>query len=171
MAAEKSEIYLPILLNITKKKILMIGAGAACREKLWSLGQIHTKIIVIAREVHEDFLHKDWIEVRQKTYEKSDLQGFDIVYCGVNNPAVEEQILKDAREYGLLVNFVDKREFSDFISPSVLQKENFSIFISTFGRGPGAAKKIRREIEEKVDLEKLDEMTGEYIQKRQSRGQ
>ena len=163
----KEEKYLPMMLNITDKKIVMIGAGTACREKLWSLGQIKVEITVIAPEIHEDFYNKPWIHIIKRKYQKGDLNGFSIVYVGINNPEIENEIRKDAHEIRALVNFVDKREFSDFISPSVIQKENFSIFVSTFGKGPGAAKNIRKEIEKNMELDRLDQETKEFILKRQ----
>jgi len=163
---EENEKYLPVLLNVTEKKILMIGAGNACREKLQSLRQIKKEITVIAPQIHEDFLNKSWVKIVQKNYEKSDLTGFDIAYVGVNDPELESRILIDAHHAGILLNFVDKKEFSDFISPSVLQKNHYSIFISTFGKGPGAARHIRQTIEKNIDLEELDHFTGNYIKNR-----
>ncbi|MDH4263247.1 MAG: bifunctional precorrin-2 dehydrogenase/sirohydrochlorin ferrochelatase [Spirochaetia bacterium] len=157
------EKYLPILLNITNKKILIIGAGKACREKLWSLGQIDVEVTVIAPEIHEDFYNKSWIHLIKKKYQKGDLQGYSIVYVGINNPEIENEIRRDAHEQNALINFVDKREFSDFISPSVIQRENFSIFVSTFGKGPGAAKNIRKEIEKNLELDRLDIETKKFI--------
>jgi len=161
------ERFLPMMLNVTNKKILMIGAGRACREKLWSLGQVKVEITVIAPGIHEDFFGKPWIRLVQRPYQAGDLAGYAIVYVGVNNPTLEAQIRREASEVGALVNFVDKREYSDFISPSVIQRDHFSIFVSTFGRGPGAAKNIRKEIESNLDLNRLDEETGEFIQNRE----
>jgi siroheme synthase-like protein len=165
---QKEEKYLPMLLNITNKKIVMIGAGKACREKLWSLGQIKVDVTVIAPEIHEDFYNKPWIHLIQRKYQKGDLEGYSIVYVGINNPELESAIRQDAHTSNALVNFVDKREFSDFISPSVVQRKYFSIFVSTFGRGPGAAKKIRKEIEQNLDLDRLDQQTKEFILNRKS---
>jgi len=156
------------MLNITNRKILVLGAGRACREKLWSLGQTGASITVIAPEFHEDFFNQSWITLIQRKYQKGDLNGYSIVYVGINQPDVEQEILRDAQGLDLLLNFVDKREFSDFISPSVIQKENFSIFISTFGKAPGAAKHIRMEIEKKLDLVQLDNQTKDFIAARKT---
>jgi precorrin-2 dehydrogenase/sirohydrochlorin ferrochelatase len=166
MAKNKKEIYLPVLLDITDKKILLIGAGNACREKLNSLSQLKTDITVISPVFHDDFKNKAWIHTIQREYRKNDLKGFDIVYIGINNPETEKEIYEESRNLNVLVNFVDKVEYSDFISPSLIKRENFSIFISTYGKGPGAAKKIRQTIENQIDLDQIDMETDKYIKER-----
>lgn len=176
--SSSKKIYYPIMLEISEKKILIIGAGPAAAEKLRSLEQIcrrsevkevckkTRKVRVIAKEFSEAFLHKDWLELVHKPYESGDMKGFHLVYVGINDPAIEEKILHDAHGQNVLINFIDKVEDSDFISPSVLLRENYSIFISTYGKGPGMTKKIRKAIEDKIDLEKLDIEAGEYIKGR-----
>lgn len=167
--SESRKIYLPIMLDVTDKKILLIGGGAACAEKLRSLGQLNKKITAIAPEFCRDFDGKPWIETIQRKYAPGDLKGFHVVYVGINDIDEEMKILDEARKEGILINFVDQVKFSDFISPAVLIKNFFSIFISTNGRGPGASKFIRSEIEEKIDLDALDKRTGEYIKNRKAK--
>jgi len=166
---ETRKIYLPIMLDVSNKNILLIGGGAACAEKLRSLGQLGKDITAISPEFCSDFNDKPWIKMIHRKYSPGDLKGFHIVYVGINDFDEEMLILNEAKEEGLLINFVDQVKFSDFISPSVLIKKFFSIFISTNGRGPGASKFIRREIEEKINLEELDNRAGEYIQNRKKK--
>lgn len=156
------------MLDVSDKNILLIGGGAACAEKLRSLGQLGKEITVIAPEFIDAFNNKPWIHFIKRKYRRGDLENCHIVYVGINDPDEEMKILEEAKERGILINFVDQVQYSDFISPSVLIKKFFSIFISTNGRGPGAAKFIRKEIEEKLDLEELDKHTEEYIQNRNS---
>ena len=158
--------YLPVMLDVTAMKIVLIGGGKACAEKLRSLGQLDKEITVIAPEIDPVFENKSWIHIERRKYRSDDLEGVGLAYVGVNNPALQKEILADARRNHVLINFVDKVEDSQFISPSVLRKSHFSIFISTYGRGPGAVKEIRRTIENKLDLDSLDQMTGEYVQHR-----
>ena len=154
------------MLDITSKKILIIGGGRACLEKLRSLSQTGVKVDVISLEFKEEFFNQSWLNLIQRQYTVGDLKGYDIVYSGVNDPEVELQIREEAQAENILVNFVDNVEFSDFISPSLIQKKFFSIFVSTFGKGPGMTKKIRKEIETKLDLDSLNLETEEYIKNR-----
>ena len=158
--------YLPVMLDITDKKILIIGAGRACLEKLRSLSQTGVRADVISLKFEPEFLEKSWLNLIQKKYTSGDLKGYDIVYSGVNDPEVEREIREEAKTENILINFVDNVEFSDFISPSLIQKKFFSIFISTFGKGPGMTKKIRKTIEASIDLDHLNKEAEEYIKNR-----
>ncbi len=168
---KKDRIYLPILFDITEKRILFIGAGSGCAQKLRSLSQLGITITVISSQFRPEFTDKDWIKTIQRPYKPGDMEGFDLVYSGVNNSNVESEISKEARERGIPVNFVDHVERSDFISPSALVRKYFSIFISTYGRGPGMTKRIRKLIEERLDLDALDLEAREYIHNRETRKQ
>ncbi|MES0490020.1 MAG: bifunctional precorrin-2 dehydrogenase/sirohydrochlorin ferrochelatase [Leptospirales bacterium] len=163
---EQKKKYLPVMLDITEKRILIIGGGRACLEKLRSLSQTGVTVDVISPEFEPGFSGKDWLNLIQKEYTPGDLKGYDLVYSGVNSPIVERQIREEAKMENILINFVDNVEFSDFISPSLIQKKFFSIFISTFGKGPGMTKKIRKTIEATIDLDGLDQEAEEYIRNR-----
>lgn len=159
--------YLPVLLDITDKNILVIGAGRAGSEKLRSLGQTGKTITVISPEFRDEFLDRDWIKTVKRPYQSGDLDGFDIVYVAVNDETVSKQIQDEAKDKRLLLNFVDRPSISHFISPSVLIRKFFSIFVSTYGRGPGMTKRIRQTLEEKLDLDDLDRQAEEYILERE----
>jgi siroheme synthase-like protein len=158
--------YLPILLDATDKKIVLIGGGGACAEKLRTLAQLRMKITAISPEFGEAF-NREWIERVHRKYEPGDLKGCSLAYVGINDPGEEMRILEEARREHVLVNFVDQVSKSDFISPAALIRKHFAIFISTFGRGPGATKRIRKTIEERIDLEGLDQFVGRYIEERE----
>jgi len=163
---ENKHKYIPIMLDVTDKKILMIGAGKACAEKIRGLQAADVQITLIAPQRNDFFLNKPWILYDEREYKTGDLAGYDIVYSGVNNQSVTDNIIAEAKERNVLINIVDKPEHSDFISPSVIKKENFSIFISTYGKGPGMTKKIRKTIENDINLQQLDQEAKEYIDER-----
>lgn len=149
--------YLPIMLDVSTKNILLLGGGKASAEKLRTLSGLGKKIRVISESFSDEFLDKPWLELVKKSYEYGDLDGFDLVYSGVNNKIIETEILREAKERNILINFIDQIDSSDFISASSLIRDSFTIFISTYGRSPGGAKKIREEIESKLDLESLNQ--------------
>lgn len=157
------------MLDVSNKNILLLGGGKASAEKLRTLSQLGKRITAISPEFIEEFHSLDWIDFIYRKYEYGDLKDFDVVYSGVNNRSVEKEILKEARERNILINFIDKVEDSDFISASTLMKENFSIFISTYGRSPGGTKMIRQEIEAKLNLEELNQKIGIMAKERESR--
>jgi precorrin-2 dehydrogenase / sirohydrochlorin ferrochelatase len=161
--------YIPLMIEISKKNILLIGGGKAAAEKLRTLSQLQKKITAISPEFVEEFHGLKWIDFQYRKYKFGDLDNFDLVYVGINDPKIEKEILVEAREKRILINFIDKVEDSDFISVAGFIKKNFSIFISTYGKGPGASKKIRQEIEAKLNLEQIDIEVGEYIKQREEK--
>lgn len=148
--------YLPIMLDVTNKNILILGAGKASAEKLRTLAQLGKPITVISKTFCDEFLSKDWLILKQKPYEYGDLKGFDVVYSGVNDKIVEHEIFKEAKERNVLINFIDQVENSDFISAASIIRKNLTIFISTYGKTPGGAKRIRQKIESQIQLDELD---------------
>ena len=158
-----------MMLDVTNKNILLLGGGKASAEKLRTLSQLGKRITAISPDFIEDFHSLDWIDFVYRKYQYGDLKGFDVVYSGVNDRNVEKEILKEARERNVLINFIDKVEDSLFISASTLIHENFSIFISTYGRAPGGAKLIRQELEAKINLPEIDQRVGEMAREREAR--
>lgn len=161
--------YLPIMLDVTNKNILILGAGKASAEKLRTLSQLGKKITVISKSFSEEFLNKDWLILKQKAYEYGDLKDFHVVYSGVNDKQVEHEILKEAKERNILINFIDQVENSEFISASSIIRKNFTIFISTYGKSPGGAKLLRQEIESQIQLDVLDEQIETLIEERKKK--
>lgn len=148
--------YLPVMLDVTHKKILLLGGGKASAEKLRTLEQLGQKIKVISPEFQLEFYEKPWLDLVHRKYVYGDLDGFDVVYCGINDPCVESLVSEEAKEKKILVNFIDKVEDSDFISAASIIKSSFTLFISTYGKAPGGAKLIREELEKTLDLDSLD---------------
>lgn len=165
--------YLPMLYDVSEKSILIIGAGLACREKLRTLKNLQKNITVISSSFHEDFLRQDWLTLIPRKYESGDLKRFDIVYVGVNHPPTEKQIAQDAQKLlpqkQVFINFLSSPQNSHFIAPSFVARENFSIFISSYGKAPAAVKMIRQEIEKQLDLDKLDKETAKLVHTRKKK--
>ncbi|MBK6603977.1 MAG: hypothetical protein KBF99_11615 [Leptospiraceae bacterium] len=158
-----------MMLDVTNKNILLLGGGKASAEKLRTLSQLGKRITAISPDFIEEFHSLDWIDFVYRKYQYGDLKGFDVVYSGVNDRDVELEILKEAKERNVLINFIDKVEDSLFISASTLIQDNFSIFISTYGRAPGGAKLIRQELEAKIDLLNLNLKVGDMAREREQR--
>lgn len=154
------------MMDVTEKSILLIGAGNACAEKLKTLLSLDMQITVISDSFLPIFKNNEKFHLIERKYSYGDMQNFDIIYCGINDETERKKIRTEAEEKKKLINFVDRPLDSDFISASSLIYDNFTIFISTYGRSPGGAKKIRETLEAKMSLETLNDEIGEMIRKR-----
>ncbi|HHB94128.1 MAG TPA: bifunctional precorrin-2 dehydrogenase/sirohydrochlorin ferrochelatase [Campylobacterales bacterium] len=142
--------FFPSYLNLNNKKILLIGGGYIALEKLEKLIDFTTNITVIAKEISPnllEFANRYNIVIKQKSYKKGDIDGFDIVIVATNTIDLHEEIYKESRNSRILVNSVDDTAYCDFIFPSYIKKGDLTISISTSGASPAMAKRVRLYIE------------------------
>ncbi|QES90834.1 TSUP family transporter [Rhizosphaericola mali] len=139
----------PIFLKLEELKIIIIGGGNVGLEKLTALckNAPATQITVLANKFSPELLHfaknKSTILLITKSYENSDLNGFQIAISAVNDSTLSKQITDDAHDKGLLVNAADKPEYCDFYLSSIVTKGNLKIAISTNGKSPTVAKRLK----------------------------
>ncbi|MBV5303621.1 MAG: bifunctional precorrin-2 dehydrogenase/sirohydrochlorin ferrochelatase [Chlorobium sp.] len=124
--------FLPLNIRIDNKKILFVGGGKIALHKIKTVLQYTRNISIISPEI-QDELHQMGFEEICKEYETSDLEGFFLVYACTNNIEVNRRIKNDAAAYGIMVNVVDNRELSDFISPAVIKMDEMTIAVSSNG--------------------------------------
>lgn len=120
-------------IRIDNRKILFVGGGKIAMHKIQTVEQYTRNITILAPQIHEELKGKGFTEICKK-YEKSDLEGYFLVYASTNDPEVNRRIRDDAEACGILVNVVDNRELSDFISPAVFKQDEMTIAISSNGQ-------------------------------------
>lgn len=142
----------PVFLKLEQLSLLIVGGGKVALEKLHAVlsNAPATRIRIVGKVISEDLtaeaaLH-DHITVVEKPYESSDLEGVDIVIVAVNDIPAATRIKEDTRRAGLLVNVADKPELCDFYLSSVVRKGHLKIAISTNGKSPTIAKRLKEEI-------------------------
>ena len=127
------KVFLPLNVRIDDKKILFVGGGNIAMHKIQTVELYTGNITVIAPEIHDD-LKKKGFELVYKEYEEKDLDGFFLVYAATDNIEVNRRIKRDAAARGLMVNVVDNRELSDFISPAIIKEGEMTIAVSSNGQ-------------------------------------
>ena len=162
MADKKNQLY-PVFLKLEQLELLLVGAGNVGLEKLNSLlaNSPGAKISVIAPHIKEDirklvFKHPS-CKIFQREFQPGDLDNKDLVILATDNKALHEQIKTQATEKGILVNVADTPELCDFYLSSIVQKGNLKIAISTNGKSPTAAKRIKEVLHDALPGE-LDEV-------------
>ena len=127
------KMFLPINIRIDDKKILFIGGGKIAMHKILTVEKYTSNITILAPDNQHELIGKGFTAI-YKVYEKSDLPGFFLVYACTNNIEINRKIKNDAETYGILVNVVDNRELSDFISPAVFKQDEMTVAISSNGQ-------------------------------------
>ena len=158
---ENNQLF-PVFLKLEELSLLIIGGGNVAIEKLQAVlaNSPRTKICLVSLAIDERIYaiadqHKN-ISLIQKAYSPDDLQYADILIVAVNDIPLSEQIRNDAKAKGLLVNVADKPGLCDFYLGSIVKKGNLKIAISTNGKSPTVAKRLKEVLNEIIPSEMED---------------
>lgn len=152
----------PVFLKLNDLHLVLIGAGNVGLEKLNAVlsNSPEAQITVVAKEISEAVRELAVtfgnITLREKSFESEDLNGADIVFVAINNPAVNDSIREQAKKRKLLVNFADKPALCDFYLGSVVKKGSLKLGISTNGMSPTLAKRLKDVLDDALP-EELEE--------------
>lgn len=163
-----NELY-PIFLKAHQLKILIVGGGYVALEKLTFLlksspnANVSLVSIDYIPEVLDIIKNKNLDHVA-KAYEQSDLDGYLIVVGATNDDAVNKQIYRDAKSKNLLANIADNPPLCDFYMGGIVTKGNLKLAISTNGKSPTMAKRLRQLFEQSLpdNIDKLLINLNEY---------
>jgi len=142
--------YYPISLDISNRRCVIVGGGEVAERKAGRLIESGAEVVVVSRRltpVLERFRDGGRIRHVPAEYDKSLLEGAFLVFGTTDDPAVNEQVFRDARELGILVNVADDPKRCDFILPSLFERGDLQIAVSTGGKSPALARRLREEIE------------------------
>lgn len=160
--AETNNLF-PVFLKLDELNVLLIGGGNVGLEKLSAiLSNTPTATVrLVATEINDAIKtladNHSGITLFERPYEPADIDGMDIVITAINDPLVSEMIRTEAKARGKLVNAADKPELCDFYLSSVVKKGNLKIAISTNGKSPTIAKRLK-EVLNDVMPDQLDEV-------------
>ena len=154
MLGDKNELY-PIFLKVNQLNIIIIGGGEVALEKLSFLlkSSPNAKVGLIALDFSPELLalaKKHDILTMQRPYTQNILHKQHIVIPATNNKDVNAEIYRDAKQKQLLVNVADTPELCDFYLGGIVTKGNVKIAISTNGKSPTVAKRLRQFFEEVI---------------------
>jgi siroheme synthase-like protein len=142
----------PIFVKLEELKLLIVGGGNVGLEKLQTvlLNSPSTSITLVAPEIDPAIralaANNANIRLFARPYDETDLESKDIAIVAVDDRSVSETIARQARARGILVNVADTPDLCDFYLGSVVRRGNLKIAISTNGKSPTIAKRLKEEI-------------------------
>ncbi len=142
--------YYPIFLNISGQRCVVVGGGQVALRKVRTLLEHGAGVEVISPDLCPELgqlAESGEIRVLQRSYQSGDLQDAVIAIAATNDSHTNQEVVTEARRKTVLVNVVDDAESSDFIAPSYMRRGDVTIAISTAGRSPALARKIRTSLE------------------------
>ena len=142
----------PVFVKLERLRLLIVGGGNVCLEKLQAVVQNSpaTPVTVVATQIGAPVralaqLHPN-IRLLERPYHPSDLEYADIAIVAVNDREISQSVAKDAKMNGVLVNVADTPDLCDFYLSSIVRKGHLKIAISTNGKSPTIAKRLKEEI-------------------------
>tara|TARA_R110000744_G_scaffold43559_1_gene97591 strand:- start:32 stop:685 length:654 start_codon:yes stop_codon:yes gene_type:complete len=158
---ERNELY-PVFLKVSQLNILIVGGGNVGLEKLTFMlkSSPNAKVEMVAPEFLEATLElakKHQVKITRDVYKKSYLEGRHMVIATTDKVPVNEQVYHDCRERNILVNVADNPPFCDFYMGGIVTKGNVKVAISTNGKSPTTAKRLRQFFEDVIP-ENIDDL-------------
>ena len=140
---------LPIILNVTSCRCVIIGGGRVAARKARAL--VHagaTDVRVVAKRFLAPFPTN--VQRTHRAYRESDLAGAGLVFAATDQADINNRIVADARRAGAIVSRVDQAESGDFLLPATARRGGMTISIST--GTPRLSKRLLNNAVESIDL-------------------
>ena len=142
--------YYPVHLDINNRNVLVVGGGGVGTRKVRTLLDCGARVTVVSPETSRqlrDLAASGQIVLAERAYQSDDLSGMFLVIGATNDETLNRQISSDADRLNTLCNIADRPEVCNFILPSIVHRDDLVITISTSGKSPALAKKLRKALE------------------------
>jgi precorrin-2 dehydrogenase len=148
--------YYPVYLDLRDRPCLIVGGGQVAERKTLSLLEAGANVTVISPSLTQklqELSQSGKIIHLPKTFDDKDLTGALLVVAATDSREVNTSIGRLCKKRNILVNVVTPPDESSFIVPSVVERGELLIAVSTSGMSPALSKKIRQELEERYGPE------------------
>lgn len=143
--------YYPLFINLMRRSCLVVGAGGVGFRKAEVLARAGANVLILDVEKPSARItalcSQKNIDFEQRPFKKTDLEKRFLAIACTNNTGTNEEIARLCESQGVLCNIADQPEKGDFIVPATVTRGDLSIAISTAGKSPAMARRVRQEIE------------------------
>ena len=143
--------FLPININISGKRILIIGGGRVGLHKATILSRFTHEATIISPTFSKEFERLPFTLVKKK-YEPEDLEGAFMVYACTENEELNRNIKRDADQRLILTSVCDNPSLCDFTSPAIFRKEDLTVAVASDAKDVRRSMRIRDAISDKFSL-------------------
>ncbi len=148
--------FYPICLDLEGRSCVVVGGGRVAERKVSGLLSCSARVSVISPELTDELLrrHDDgtiqWIS---REYRPGDLKQAFLVIAATDDEETQKQVFEEAGAHNLLLNVADVPQRCNFILPATARQGDLIISISTAGKSPALARKLRMELEKRYGAE------------------
>jgi len=141
--------FYPVALNLTHRRCLVVGGGAEALAKARGLLEAGAEVHVVSPSPAPELAalsEEPRLTLSLRPYQAADLAGVILAFGCDDDPAVNEALAEDARRSGVLLNVVDQPALCDFIMPAVLRQGSLTVAITTDGKSPALASRLKAQL-------------------------
>ncbi len=140
----------PMFVKLKGRLVAVIGGGKVAEEKISGLLSAGARLRLVSPSITPQIA--EWvrfgkIEWLSRVFEPADLQGAFLAIAATSAPGVNGTVFREAEGRGILCNAVDDIKNCHFYYGSVVQRGDLQIAISTNGKSPALAQRLRKELE------------------------
>lgn len=143
-------MFYPVNLDIKGRHCLVVGGGAVASRKAKTLAECEAVVTAVSPEfsdVLKNLAQNPAVTLINRPYQTQDLDGKFLVIGATNDEQLNRRVNADAEARNMLCNIADVPDICNFILPSVIRRGDLCIAISTSGKSPAFAKRLRKELE------------------------
>jgi precorrin-2 dehydrogenase/sirohydrochlorin ferrochelatase len=142
--------YYPIFIELEGKTVLVVGGGGVAQRKVETLLEFGAIIHIVSRELThklKKLVETNEVQYVGKAFRVEQLDGAFLVIAATDDKRLNHHVSESARKRHLLINAVDQPSDCNFIVPSIVNRGGLLVAVSTSGKSPALAMKIRKQLE------------------------
>ena len=156
MSGAQPPAYYPVYLSLAERLVVVVGGGAIAERKVAGLLPCGARVRVIAPELTPELARLaegGEIDHRERDYQPGDLEGAVLALAAPGGAVRDEVFSAEAEERRIFANVEDVVDRCSFIAPAIVRRGDLVIAISTSGRAPALAVRIRQRLEQELGPE------------------
>src|SRR2546423_9913620 len=141
--------FYPVFLDLRGRRAVVIGGGAVAEQKVRGLIAAGAHVTLVSPETVpalSDLARRGAIEIRRRSYRPGDLAGAWLAIAASDDRSVNEAVWAEAERVGVPLNAVDDLEHCSFIAPAIHREGDITVAVSTGGKSPALAVRLRQRI-------------------------
>jgi len=148
--------YFPAFLDVQGKLCVVVGGGRVAERKIRSLLMAGAVVKVISLHLTDllgRLIQNGRIVHRSRPFRAVDLRGAYLAIAATDDRVINERVFHQAARQKIPVNVVDDPSHSSFIVPSLVERGDLLVAISTSGKSPALAKTLRQRLQKEIGPE------------------
>lgn len=138
------QLFFPIFINLSGKKILVVGGGRIASRRIKTLSEFGAELTVIAPGISHVLARMEAagrIQIQRSSYETGMAEGYDLVFSAINDSHTDQSLYRECKEKGIPINIASDKELCDFYFPGIVKRDDIIVGVSSGGQN---YKKVRQ---------------------------